>query len=94
MAKHFRGNNTIAFFELFNEPTINPELKLGTCIWPEWKTLLDRIIKEIRVSGDTAIPLVAGFNFGYDLTPVAKAPINAEGVGYVAHPYPMKAKHP
>ena len=94
MAKHYRGNNTVAFFELFNEPAINPELKLGTCTWPEWKKLLERIIKEIRANGGTAIPLVAGFNFGYDLTPVANAPIEAEGIGYVAHPYPMKARQP
>jgi hypothetical protein len=37
---------------------------------------------------------VAGFNYGYDLTPVANAPIKAEGIGYVSHPYPMKCKAP
>ena len=92
MAKHYRGNNTVAFFELFNEPTTNPNL--GTCTWPEWKSVLEQIIKTIRANGGTAVPLVAGFNFGYDLTPVARDPIDAEGIGYVAHPYPMKAKQP
>ena len=76
-----------------NRP-LTPDLKLGTCTWPEWKGLLEEIIKTIRTSGGTAVPLVAGFNFGYDLTPVAGAPLNAEGIGYVAHPYPMKAKQP
>ena len=56
--------------------------------------MLEEIIKTIRANGGTAVPLVAGFNFGYDLTPVAKDPIDAEGIGYVAHPYPMKAKQP
>jgi hypothetical protein len=92
MAKHYRGNNTVAFFELFNEPTTTPNL--GTCTWPEWKGLVERIIKTVRENGGTAVPLVAGFNFGYDLTPVAKDPIDAGGIGYVAHPYPMKAKQP
>ena len=94
MARHYRGNDTVAFFELFNEPTVNVDLKIGTCTWPQWKGLLEEIIKLIRANGGTAVPLVAGFNFGYDLTPVAEDPINAEGIGYVAHPYPMKAKQP
>jgi len=94
MAKHYRGNNTVAFFELFNEPTVNPELNLGTCTWPEWKGLMEKLIQAIRAGGGTAVPLVAGFNFAYDLTPVAAAPINVTGIGYVSHPYPMKAKQP
>lgn len=94
MAKHYRGNNTVAGFELFNEPTVNAELKLGTCTWAEWKGLMEDLIKAIRAGGGTAVPLVAGFNFGYDLSPVVDAPINAEGIGYVSHPYPMKAKQP
>ncbi|HTY88265.1 MAG TPA: glycoside hydrolase family 5 protein [Candidatus Acidoferrum sp.] len=93
MARHYRGNNTVAGFELFNEPTVNGP-SLGTCTWAQWKGLLEEVIQAIRAEGGTAVPLVAGFNFGYDLTPVAGAPLNAEGVGYVAHPYPMKAKKP
>ncbi len=38
--------------------------------------------------------MVAGFSFAYDLKPIAKEPINAEGIGYVSHPYPMKAYRP
>ena len=94
MARRYRGNHTVAFFELFNEPTVNPELHLGTCTWPEWKGLMEQLIRTIRAKGGTAIPLVAGFNFGYDLTPVADQPLAAEGIGYVAHPYPMKARAP
>ena len=92
MSKHFHDNNTVAFFELFNEPTVNPNM--GACTWPEWKDLLEQIIKEIRANGGTAIPLVAGFDFGYNLAPVAKAPVDAKDIGYVAHPYPGKAKEP
>ncbi len=92
LAKHYQGNNTVAFFELFNEPALGG--KMGEATWPQWKGLLEEIIKTIRDHGGTAVPLVAGFNFGYDLTPVAKQPVDAEGIGYVAHPYPMKAKPP
>jgi endoglucanase len=89
MAKHFKGNNTVAFFEIFNEPTTyNGEL--GTCSWQDWKRLNEEIIGIIRAHGNTAIPLVAGFNWAYDLTEIGSEPINAEGIGYVSHPYPQK----
>ena len=92
MARHYAGDNTVAFFELFNEPALGD--KLGDCSWQQWKQIMEEIIAAIRTNGGTAVPLVAGFDFGYDLTPVAKAPINAEGIGYVSHPYAMKRKAP
>jgi endoglucanase len=92
MARHYSGDNTVAFFELFNEPALGK--KLGDCPWQRWKQIMEEVISVIRTNGGTAVPLVAGFNFGYDLTPVASAPINAEGVGYVSHPYAMKRKAP
>lgn len=93
MAKQYKNNNTVAFYELFNEPT-TASGQLGICSWNEWKTINEEIIGIIRANGGTAIPLVAGFNWAYDLTEVAKNPINAEGIGYVSHPYPMKRKKP
>ena len=93
MAKHFATNTTVAFFELFNEPTVYSG-QLGTCTWAQWKEIMEETIGIIRANGGKAIPLVAGFNWGYDLTPVAKEPINAKGIAYVAHPYPMKTGKP
>ena len=93
MAKHYKGNTTVAFFELFNEPTTMND-KLGTLSWSEWKGMMEELIASIRANGSTAIPLVAGFNWAYDLKEVAKNPINAEGIAYVSHPYPMKREKP
>ena len=93
MATRYKGNTTVAFFELFNEPTIMNG-QLGTCSWKEWKQLNEEMIGIIRANGSKAIPLVAGFNWAYDLTPVANDPINAEGIAYVSHPYPMKREKP
>lgn len=93
MAKHFKGNNTVAFFELFNEPTTYNG-QLGTCTWAQWKELNEEIIGIIRAHGNEAIPLVAGFNWAYDLTQVKENPIKAEGIAYVSHPYPMKRNKP
>lgn len=93
MAEHFKDNPTVAFFELFNEPTVMNG-QLGTCTWAEWKGMMEDLIGVIRKNGCTAIPLVAGFNWAYDLTPVATDPIAAEGIAYVSHPYPMKREKP
>jgi endoglucanase len=93
MANHFKGSTTVAFFELFNEPTVYNG-QLGTCTWTDWKALMEETIGIIRANGGTAIPLVAGFNWAYDLTQVATDPIKAEGIGYVSHPYPMKRQKP
>lgn len=93
MASHFKDNTTVAFFELFNEPTVMNG-QLGTCTWAEWKEMMEELIAVIRETGATTVPLVAGFNWAYDLTPVATDPIDAEGIGYVSHPYPMKREKP
>lgn len=92
MSKHYGGNNTVAFFELFNEPVVGG--KMGDCTWAQWKEFMEEVIVEIRKNGGTAVPLVAGFDYAYDLKPVAADPIKAEGIGYVSHPYPMKVKQP
>ena len=82
MAKQYKGNNTVAFFELFNEPTIAGG-QLGKCSWEQWKELNEEMIGIIRAHGNEAIPLVAGFNWAYDLTPVKENPINAPGIAYL-----------
>ncbi len=93
ISKHFKGNKAVAFFELFNEPTVYHG-QLGTCSWEEWKALMEEIIVIVRANGAAAIPLIAGFNWAYDLTEVAQNPIEAEGIAYVSHPYPQKREKP
>ncbi len=93
IAQHFRGNNTVAFYELFNEPTTYRG-QLGTITWTEWKKINENIISLIRSYDNEKIPLVAGFDWAYDLTPLRENPINAEGIGYVTHPYEYKRSQP
>lgn len=92
MAQRYGDDPTVAFFELFNEPALGGSL--GQCSWDDWKDTLEQIIATIRAHGCQTVPLVAGFDYGYDLKPVAQKPISAEGIGYVAHPYPGKVKAP
>jgi len=93
IAHHYHGNSTIAFYELFNEPTVYRG-QLGSISWSEWKKLNEDMIGLIRAYDTNTIPLVAGFDWAYDLTPLNLEPIRAEGIGYVTHPYPNKRSQP
>ena len=44
----------------------------------------------IYANDDSVIPLVAGFDWGYDLRYLREEPIQMPGVAYVTHPYPQK----
>lgn len=93
IAEHYKDISTVAFYELFNEPTTMGG-RYGTCSWLEWKTLMEQLIDVIYAHNKNAIPLVAGFNWAYDLTPVRTDPINRPSVAYVTHAYPGKRKKP
>ena len=93
IAMHFRGHNTVAFYEIFNEPTLYRG-QLGSMTWAQWKKINENIIKLIRSFDEETIPLIAGFDWAYDLTHIRYDPIDAEGIGYVTHPYPMKRRPP
>jgi endoglucanase len=93
IARHFTGNSTIAFYELFNEPTLFNG-QLGSMTWDEWKEINEEMIKLIRAFDTETIPLVAGLDWAYDLTPLRYDPVNAEGIGYVSHPYGHKRTPP
>lgn len=93
ISRRYSGHNTVAFYELFNEPTVYRG-QLGSASWADWKALNENIIGIIRAYDTETIPLVAGFDWAYDLTPLHRDPINAEGIGYVTHPYEHKRTQP
>jgi hypothetical protein len=93
VAHRYRGVPTIAFYELFNEPTVFNGT-LGLASWEEWKAFNEELISIIYAHDDGVIPLVAGFDWAYDLGDVAAAPIERQGIGYVSHPYPQKVEPP
>jgi endoglucanase len=83
----------LAFYELFNEPT-DFRGQLGRITWAQWKAINEEMIGIIRAHDAKGIPLVGGFDWAYELRSVKDAPIAATGIGYVSHPYPMKAPQP
>lgn len=93
ISKRFAGNPTVAFYEIFNEPTVYNGT-LGECTWPQWKAIVENIIDVIYTNDKNVVPLVGGFNWAYDLREVKNSPINRPNVGYVAHPYPGKCEPP
>jgi endoglucanase len=56
--------------------------------------LNEQLIDVVRERNPAAIALVAGFDWAYDLRPVAESPIERPGVAYVSHPYPQKTRPP
>ena len=93
IAARYAGNNTVAFYELFNEPT-NYRGQLGNISWSDWKKSVENMITIIRFSDKETIPIVGGFDWAYDLTPLRLEPINAEGIAYSTHPYSNKSPQP
>jgi len=89
MSRRYGRHNTVAFFELFNEPAA-----FGRVSWDAWKTIVEDEIAVIRANTQQSIPLVAGFDWAYDLTPLRLNPIAAEVIGYTVHPYANKRTQP
>jgi endoglucanase len=94
VASRYRQVPTVALYELFNEPTSGPQGRLGSSSWPDWKRFNEQLIDVIREHNPAAIALVAGFDWAYDLRPVAEAPVERPAVAYVSHPYPGKTRPP
>jgi hypothetical protein len=78
---------------LFNEPTLAGG-QLGSMSWDEWRQINEDMIRIIRAADNETIPLVAGLDWAYDLTPLRNNPVRAERIGYVTHPYPNKRAQP
>jgi endoglucanase len=93
VAYRYRDVPTVAFYELFNEPTIRGGT-LGDAPWEKWKALNEELISIIFAHKGQHIPLVAGFDWAYQLGPIGKQPIDRQLIGYVSHPYPGKTKAP
>ena len=93
IANHFAGNNTVVFYEFFNEPSASSD-KWGPASWDDWKRLNEQLVIMVRAYDRTKIPIIAGFDWAYDLTPLRNSPIEADGVAYSVHPYPFKRSKP
>jgi hypothetical protein len=90
-AAHFRNDPGVAFFELFNEPTSwMSDGTTTTTTWKQWRPLAEGLVDLIRGRGASAVCLVSGFHWAYDLTAAGTDPVARDGVAYAVHPYPSQ----
>ena len=82
---------TVAVYEIFNEPT-DIGGKAGKADWIQWKAFNEQVIGVIYAHDLNVIPLVAGFDWAYNLTPVLANPVERKGIAYASHPYPQKER--
>jgi endoglucanase len=87
---HYAGNNTVAFYELFNEPASAPwdglpEVKEE---WLTWKNYNEMIIDLIRQNDPETIVLVAGLSFAKDQSFIPEFPVVRSNVAYAVHHNP------
>ena len=62
----YAGIPVVAFCELFNEPTMYRG-QLGYISWSQWREINEEIIGIIFAHDARVIPLVAGFDWAYEL---------------------------
>jgi len=93
IAAHYKNNPVVAFYEIYNEPTVYNGT-LGRMNWPQLKEIVKEIIYIIYAFDKTVIPLVGGLNWAYDLSPVLRDPVDIPGIAYTTHPYPQKRSQP
>ncbi|MFW6205941.1 MAG: glycoside hydrolase family 5 protein, partial [Gemmatimonadota bacterium] len=93
VAARYGDDPVVAFYELWNEPT-RFNGTLGRATWAEHRAFMEEIIHVLRAHSPDVIPLVAGFDWAYDLTEPGAAPIELPGIAYVTHPYPQKREPP
>lgn len=90
IAERYKNNTTVAFYELFNEPTAQG----ADLSWETWRPVMEDLIDEINAIDDKKIKLVAGMDWAYYLDEVVKNPVDRPNVAYVTHPYPQKRERP
>jgi endoglucanase len=91
IAERYKNNPVVAMYELYNEPT-NRDGNMGPMPWGDYRRLIEDLTSMVQTINPRAIVLVAGFNWGYDLSQVRYDPVRASNVAYVTHPYPQKRR--
>jgi aryl-phospho-beta-D-glucosidase BglC (GH1 family) len=91
IAQRYKNNPVVALYELYNEPT-NVDGQMGPMPWGDYRRLVEDLSFMIQTINPRAIVLVAGFDWGYDLSAVRFDPVRARNLAYVTHPYPQKRR--
>lgn len=109
VASIYKGYNNV-LFELYNEPhppswacwaspcTITDTTFSNDCHCVKTLTFasagMQVLVTAVRKTGATNLVLVAGIDWGFNLSQIARYPIQSSNVVYDTHPYPYIGKQP
>jgi endoglucanase len=94
VARRYRNEPQVAFYEIFNEPTQYVDGRDTGTSWSQWRRIAGQIVAMICDVNPDAIAIVGGLDWAYDLQPVAADPVQHPNVVYAVHPYPQKRPEP
>ena len=104
-AKIYAGYSNV-LFELYNEPhpptwscwaagcTIQNDNTPGQPAYTYKGVGIQALVNTVRGAGANNLVLVAGLNWGFDLSQLSSFPITGSNIVYDAHPYPYAGKGP
>ncbi len=87
-SQRYAGNNVIAFYELYNEPTYSGVGVARSNDWLRHAAFMEKVIWAIRENDPETIVLVAGLNWAKDVEGALIRSIQDDNVAYAVHPYP------
>lgn len=93
IARTFHNEPAVAFYELYNEPTVYSG-QLGEMSWKELMDIYAEIIDTVRAYDSSTITLLGGLNWAYDISGLKEYDPKFANNGYTAHPYPQKSPEP
>jgi endoglucanase len=91
------ANHPDVIFELYNEPHDIPwDCWLNGCTTSEgWQAVgMQQLYDAVRSTGANNIVIIAGLNWGYDLSGVPDYRVNGENIVYASHVYDFSGKQP
>lgn len=92
VSKHFKGNKTVAMYELFSEPVTKQFMKITDKDWIEWIDVMAQLVDTVQRNDSEAICLVSGLAWAHDISFALGYPLNKKNVGYSVHPYPVESQ--
>ena len=91
ISDHYKNDNRVIFYELFNEPTYGTGFS-DSQSWGQWKSKAEELVDVIRGYDSDAKIIVSGILWSYDLSYVLANPVNRQNIVYGTHPYPNQSK--
>ncbi len=97
-SQHYKDNEIVAFYELFNEPTFSgswpPTSESLADDWPDWKEFVEQVVDVIRINDPDSVIMVGGLVWAHDISFAREDPIDRDNIIYATHPYPGTMWYP